>query len=112
MIKSLLLMALSILLSACGDMSRDLNVKHLPGFEFSLQDIQEQCTVRRAGDQDIAVSCEEKRLRPVQRSCVGRMSGGLKDPKFYCSGGLWVLNDRCYIEMVSPKEGNIRCRKE
>ena len=104
--------AIACLCLSCDNMSRDLKVKNLKGFEFSFRDVQEQCTVKREGDQGISVICESKRLRPVERSCVGQMTAGLRDPKFYCSGGLWVLNDKCYIEMVSTQKGNVRCKKD
>ena len=98
--------------SACGEMSRDLNVKNIKGYDFSLKEIQESCSAKRIGDQDIAVNCDNGKLGAVSRGCIGRMSAGLKDPKFYCSGGLWVLNDWCYIEMTTPQKGNIRCKRK
>lgn len=68
-IRTLLIILLTTL-CAC-DMSKDLNVKSLQGYEFSLTDVQ-----------------------------------------IYCTGGLWVLNEACDIEMTSTHNGNIRCRKE
>lgn len=97
-------------LCAC-DMSKDLNVKSLKGYEFSLTDVQVYCTVKREGDRFMKVNCEKPRLRPVEISCEGQMSEGLADPKFYCTGGLWILNEACYIEMTGTHTGNIKCRK-
>lgn len=109
-IAAFLLLALGC--SACDKMSRELHVKNLRGFSFSYRDVQEQCIVKREGGQAMGVYCETKRLRAVERSCVGQMEAGLKDPKFFCGGGLWQLNNKCYIEMLTTKKGNVRCKKE
>lgn len=105
----LALMATTLL--GCEDMSRDLKVKNIQGYDFSLRDIQEGCTVKREGDQAITIMCKSPNLRSVERSCVGQMSAGLSDPKFYCSGGLWVLNESCYIQMTTQQVGNVLCKK-
>jgi hypothetical protein len=104
---------LSIVFVSVGcEFSSDLNVQNLKGYEFSLLDIQEHCTIKRQGDRNLSVSCSKKKLRPVMGSCEGQMSAGLVDPKFYCSGGLWVLNDICYIEMLDTQKGNVKCKKQ
>lgn len=111
MIKPILILLIAGLCSAC-DLSNDLNVKNIKGYEFSLLDIQEFCTVKRDGDQHLAIHCAKDKLRPVMRSCEGQMAAGLKDPKFYCGGGLWELSKVCYVEMLDTHKGNIKCKKK
>jgi hypothetical protein len=109
--KSPFLLLIVLVCTAC-EFSSDLNLKKLKGYEFNLHDIQEYCTVKREGDQHLAIYCKNKKLKPVISSCEGQMSHGLVDPKFYCSGGLWVLNNSCYIAMLDTHNGNIMCKKQ
>lgn len=111
MIKSGTVLFTLLLCSAC-EFSKDLNVENIKGYEFSLFDIQEHCTVKRDGDKHLAISCAKKSLKPVIRGCEGQMTAGLEDPAFHCSGGLWVLNDICYIQMIDTQSGNVKCRKQ
>ena len=103
---------MAALLCAACEFSKDLNVENIEGYKFSLFDIQEHCTVERDGDKHLAITCGKKTLKPVMRGCEGQMTAGLKDPKFYCSGGLWALNDICYIQMLDTQKGNIKCKKQ
>ncbi len=98
------------LCSGC-DFGTDLNAKNLKGHAFSLFEVQKYCTVKRQGDEYLAVKCELKKLKPVTRGCEGIMPAGLKDPKFLCSGSLWMLSDMCYVEMLDTTAGNIKCQK-
>lgn len=107
----LALLVLVVVVSGC-EFSKDLNVENIKGYQFSLHDIQENCTVKRDGDQHLAINCKNDQLRPLMRGCEGQMTAGLEDPKFYCSGGLWMLNDICYIDMLDTSNGNLRCRKQ
>lgn len=102
---------LMVLLSAGCEFSKDLNVKNLKGYEFNLHDIQEHCTVKRAGDRHLAIVCAKKKLNPLVHGCEGQMTKGLSDPILSCGGGLWVLNKVCYIEMLDTQSGNIKCKK-
>ena len=111
MTKLAIILTITFFLSAC-EFSTDLNVENLKGYEFSLFDIQEHCTVTRDGDRHLAISCDDVKLKPVVRGCEGKMTAGLVDPKFYCSGGLWKLNDICYVEMLNAEKGNIKCKKQ
>ena len=104
------LIAIAILCSAC-EFSKDLNVDNIKGYEFSLHDIQEHCTVKREGDRHLAISCARENMKAIIRGCEGQMTEGLSDPRFYCSGGLWALNKVCRIEMLNTQEGNIKCKK-
>jgi hypothetical protein len=109
--KRLIPLILVLLSSAC-DVSKDLNVQNIKGYDFSLFDIQEHCTVKRDGDRHLAIQCAKDKLSRLSNSCEGQMSQGLVDPKFYCSGGLWVLNEVCYISMLDSQKGNIKCKKK
>jgi hypothetical protein len=111
MSKLAILLSIVFLSVGCG-FSSDLNVQNIKGYEFSLLDIQEYCTIQRQGDRHLSVRCTKQTLRPVMGSCEGQMSAGLVDPKFYCSGGLWVLNDSFYIEMLDTQKGNVKCKKQ
>lgn len=111
MTKLTLILSVVFLCSAC-EFSKDLNVDDIEGYKFSLFDIQEHCTVNRDGDRHLAITCDLPKLKPVVRSCEGNITAGLVDPKFYCSGGLWKLNDICYVEMLNTNKGNIRCKKQ
>ncbi len=106
-------MVLAVILFTCTacDFSTDINAKNLKGYDFSLFEVQEYCTVKRQGKNHLALTCTKKKLRPVMRACEGQLSAGFKDPKVYCSGGLWQLSKKCYIEMLDIKNGNIRCKK-
>ncbi len=111
MTKLTLLVSIAFLCSAC-DLSNDLNLKNLKGYDFNLHDVQDHCTVKREGDRHLAIYCDNKKLKPVMSSCEGQISHGLEDPKFYCSGGLWVLNSSCYIAMLNTHKGNIMCKNK
>lgn len=107
---SILLVIIGLMCSAC-EFSNDLNVKNIKGYEFSLHDIQEYCTVKREGDKHLAIACTKKTLNPLIHGCEGQMEKGLSDPRFSCGGGLWVLNKTCHIEMIDTHIGNIKCKK-
>ena len=103
------LVAIVLLCTAC-EFSKDLNVQNIKGYEFSLHDIQAHCTVKRQGDKHLAIVCARKNLNPVIHGCEGQMTKGLSDHRFSCSGGLWVLNKVCHIEMLDTHKGNIKCK--
>ncbi len=100
-----------LLICIACEFSNDLNIKNIKGYEFNFHDVQDNCTVKREGDRHLAIYCDDKKLQPVMSSCEGQISHGLEDPKFYCSGGLWVLNSSCYISMLNTHSGNIMCKK-
>jgi hypothetical protein len=108
----LLIPLLGLLLCTACELSKDLKVQNIEGYDFSLFDIQEHCTVKRDGDRHLAILCAKDNLRRLMNSCEGQMTQGLVDPKFYCSGGLWVLNNSCYIKMLDTQKGNIKCKKK
>jgi hypothetical protein len=111
MTKLAFLIPLVLLTMGCK-ISKELNVKNIEGYKFSLHDVEKYCTIERQGDQHLDVTCSDKKLRPVMGACEGQLTAGLIDPAFYCSGGLWVLNDMCYIQMLSTQKGNIKCKKQ
>ncbi len=108
--KKIAIISLITLLCIACDQATDINAQNVKGYPFSLFEVQKYCTVQRQGDQYLSVSCELPKLKPMMTSCEGIMSAGLKDPKFLCSGGLWALSDKCYVEMLNAKKGNIKCR--
>ncbi len=101
---------ITLLVSGC-DLASDINASNIKGYSFNLHEVQKYCTVKRQGDKYLAIKCELPKLKPVTTSCEGLMSAGLRDPKFLCSGGLWMLSDQCYVEMLDTQQGNIKCRK-
>jgi hypothetical protein len=111
MTKLAIILSMAYLIIGC-EFSSDLNVANIKGDEFSHHDVQEYCTIVRQGDEHLDVTCVNKKLRPVMGACEGQMTRGLVDPAFHCSGGLWGLNDICYIEMLSTQKGNIKCKKQ
>ena len=106
---SIFILPIILLCTAC-EFSKDLNVKNIEGYEFSLHDIQEHCTVKRDGDKNLAIVCAKKKLNSLVHGCEGQVTKGLSDPRFSCGGGLWVLNKICYIEMLNTHSGNIKCK--
>jgi len=108
--KIVTVMLLVFTCSAC-EFSTDINAQNIKGYDFSLFEVQEYCTVKRQGRHYLDITCTKKKLHPVKTGCEGQMTEGLKDPKLYCSGGLWVLSKACYIEMLDIKNGNIMCKK-
>ncbi len=108
--KNLIVFSVITLLCCACDQASDINSKNIKGYPFSLFEVQKYCTVQRQGDQYLSVSCELAKLKPMESGCEGIMSAGLKDPKFLCSGGLWMLNNKCYVEMLNAQNGNIKCR--
>ncbi len=110
--KTLLALALMLLACTACEFSTDINAKNIKGYDFSLFEVQEYCTVKRQGKIHLTLACTKKKLRPVMTACEGLLTAGLKDPNFYCSGGLWMLSKKCYIQMLDIKSGNLRCKKE
>ncbi len=107
---SIFLVSITLLCTAC-EFSKDLNVQNIKGYDFSLNDIQAHCTVKREGDRHLAIVCARENLTPLVHGCEGQMTKGLSDPRFSCGGGLWVLNKTCHIEMLDTHSGNIKCKK-
>lgn len=90
--------------------SADINTSKLPGYQFSLLDIEQKCKALRAGSESLSVTCKGDHLKPVARSCEGFISRGLEDVKLNCGGGLWVLNSKCKIEMRGANKGEFNCK--
>ena len=98
--KSIAIIMAALLCAAC-EFSKDLNVENIEGYEL-----------KREGDKHLAINCATKSLKPFMRGCEGQMTEGLSDPKLYCSGGLWALNEICYIQMLDTHKGNVKCKKQ
>ncbi|MFY0701085.1 MAG: hypothetical protein JXR04_09695 [Bermanella sp.] len=90
--------------------SADLEGSKVKGFDFSYVEIEKNCTVNREGQDSLSVSCKGGKLKSVSRSCGGYISRGLESAKLNCGGSLWVLNQRCKIEMRGADYGEINCK--
>jgi len=90
--------------------SADKDNTPVEGFTFSYLDIQKNCTAQRAGQDSLSINCRGNALKSVSRSCGGYISRGLATAKLNCGGNLWVLNQRCKIEMRGADYGEINCK--
>jgi hypothetical protein len=102
-----LIFSLSILSQASAG---DLEGSNINGFDFSYIDIEKNCTVQREGQESLSVKCKGSNLKTVSRSCGGYISRGLESAKLNCGGSLWVLNQRCKVEMRGADYGEINCK--
>lgn len=99
------------LLSASMVMAADINSSKLPGYDFSLLDIEKACVAKRDGGSDsLSVKCKGNHLKQVARSCEGFINGGLENVRLNCGGGLWSLNSKCKIEMRGASKGEFNCK--
>jgi len=89
--------------------AKDVNATYIKGYEFSVRDVQKYCKAKRESGDALSIQCKDKRLKPVERSCEGWITGGLDFARFSCGGGLWVLNKVCKIEMIGHTKGNVNC---
>ncbi len=103
---SLLISLLSLSTSQAAQNVESSNIK---GYNFSVRDVQTYCSAIRANSESLSIKCKESRLRPVALSCEGWITGGLDAAEFRCSGGLWVLNRVCKIEMNGASRGDVNC---
>ena len=87
----------------------DVKSSNIKGYNFSIRDVQTFCVAKRSSGDNLSVHCKDKRLKPVEQSCEGWITGGLDAAKFSCGGGLWVLNNRCKIEMRGASNGDVNC---
>ncbi len=101
-----LLIALILTSMAQG---KDVNATYIKGYDFSVRDVQRYCTANRGNGDNLTIQCKDKRLKPVSQSCEGWITGGLDFAKLSCGGGLWILNNKCKIEMIGASRGNVNC---
>ncbi len=104
-----LFICLFMLVSSFASAGKDVNASNINGYDFSIREVQQFCTASRDGGDSLSINCSEKKLKPVGRSCEGWITAGLDSIKLNCSGGLWVLNDTCKIEMRGANNGEINC---
>ena len=88
---------------------KDVKSSNIKGYDFSVRDVQKFCMAKRAGGDSLSIHCKDKRLKPVGQSCEGWITGGLDEARLSCGGGLWVLNNKCKIEMLGASKGNVNC---
>lgn len=92
-------------------LSADMNASKISGYQFSLLDIEQNCSAVRNGMTDtLSIECKGHLLAPVRRSCEGYIQGGLETVKLNCRGGLWQLNNRCRLEMRGAQTGEFNCK--
>lgn len=106
LIKPIVFTVISLFLSSCLFESKEDKV---PGFNFSYEEIERFCRVKRSGKESIVAVCSEKRLKLITIACAGYVVGGLRDTQFNCGGDLWQLTERCKIRMTSVHGGEIDC---
>ncbi len=100
---------LCMLITALSEAAPDVNASYIKGQKFSIREVQQYCKAKRESGDALSIQCNEARLKPVERSCEGWITGGLDVARFSCGGGLWVLNSVCKIEMRGSKTGDINC---
>lgn len=88
----------------------DLEGSNISGYDFSYGEIEKNCTAQRVSTDSLAIECKQAKLKPVSRGCEGNVRSGLDDIKLNCGGGLWVMNQRCKIEMRGADRGEINCK--
>jgi len=96
--------------SAHSAVGADIGSSKIPGFEFSYLDIEKNCSAKRDGRSTLAIVCKGSDLKPISRSCEGFLGAGLANATLNCGGQLWVLNQRCKIEMRGAEKGDINCQ--
>lgn len=87
----------------------DLEFSNIKGHDFSLGDVQKQCTAHRHSGNALEIKCKKSNMKAVSRSCEGYITGGLSDVSFSCRGSLWVVSNKCKIKMLGAKKGEIGC---
>jgi hypothetical protein len=88
----------------------EINSSKLPGYQFSLVDIEKNCQALRAGTDSLTISCKGDHLKAVRRSCEGFIINGLENVRLNCGGGLWILNTKCKILMRGANKGEFDCK--
>lgn len=98
------------LLISCSSFAAELEGSNIAGFDFGYLDVEKNCTAKREGPSSLSIECKGSELKSVSRSCGGHISRGLESAKLSCGGSLWVLNDRCKIEMRGADYGELNCK--
>ena len=104
------LISLPFLLFMYPCVAADIGSSNIPGFQFSYLDVEKGCSAKRDGRTTLAIECKDSNLKPVSRSCEGFLGAGLADASLNCGGQLWILNQRCKIEMRGAEKGDINCQ--
>lgn len=106
-----LYMLFTLSLIPINALAADMNASNLNGFQFSLLDIEKNCTAQRNGMSDtLSIHCKGQNLKPVSRSCEGFIEGGLENVRFSCGGGLWSISNKCRVEMRGASKGEFNCK--
>ncbi len=104
----LVILLITLMLSPVGQ-ARDVKATYIKGYDFSVREVQRYCKAKRESGDSLSIHCKKDRLKPVAQSCEGWITGGLDFAKLSCGGGLWVLNNKCKIEMFGASRGNVNC---
>lgn len=91
-------------------MAAELEGSNISGFNFGYLDIEKNCTAKREGQDSLSIQCKGSDLKAISRSCGGFITRGLESAKLNCGGSLWVLNQRCKIEMRGADYGELNCK--
>ena len=106
--KYVLFLLLSLLINAST--AAELEGSNISGFNFGYLDIEKNCTAKREGQDSLSIQCKGSELKAISRSCGGYITRGLESAKLNCGGSLWVLNQRCKIEMRGADHGELNCK--
>ncbi|WP_396588981.1 hypothetical protein [Bermanella sp. R86510] len=97
------------LIAGCG-IGTELDASNIGSYDFNYFDIEKLCTAQRERSGQLSLECKDKRLSPISRSCSGFIDGGLDSAKLNCSGDLYVVHQRCKVEMRGADWGELNCK--
>lgn len=98
-----------LLLTASVSQAADLEFSNIDGYDFSLGDVQKECTAHRHSGNAVEIKCKKSNMKPVSRNCEGYITGGLSDVSFSCRGNLWIVSNKCDVKMRSAQKGEMSC---
>ena len=87
----------------------DLEFSNIKGYDFSLGDVQKECTAHRHSGNQLEIKCKKSNMKPLHRACEGFITGGLSDVSFSCRGDLWIVSNKCQVKMRSAQKGEMSC---
>jgi len=94
---------------ALAAQAADLEFSNIPGYDFSLGDVQKECMAHRHSGNSLEIQCKKDNMKPVQRNCEGFISRGLSDVSFSCRGNLWIVSNKCKVKMLGSRKGEMSC---
>ncbi len=94
---------------ALSAQAADLEFSNIPGYDFSLGDVQKECMAHRHSGNSLEIQCKKDNMKAVQRNCEGFINRGLSDVNFSCRGNLWVVAQKCKVKMLGSQKGEMSC---